>query len=547
MTMHKLLLAAILISICSLSTTAQEKHQHDHQHDHGEKLGKVNFPVSCADVQGQFNRAAALLHSFWYEEAEKAFSAITEREPRCAMAYWGIAMSNYHPIWAPPTPAELGRGRAAAEKAISIGGKSERENDYIAAIEAFYKDSDKLDHRTRALAYEKAMERLQLRHPKDHEAAIFYALSLLGTAVPTDKAYTNQKKAAEVLNKVMPDEPEHPGIAHYIIHSFDYPQLAHLALPAARMYAKIAPSSPHALHMPTHIFTRLGLWQESIQMNTASADSAKRHVAKTHPGAGSFDQLHAMDYLVYAYLQGAQDLAAKRVLDEMSLIDKIDVESFAAAYAFAAAPARYALEKRRWTDAAALKLHPAGFPWKKFPYAEAITYFARTMGAARSGDAGAAHRELEKLASIQKALADAREVYWATQVEIQRRAAAAWIAKAEGKNEEALKLMRSAADLEDSTEKHPVTPGAIIPARELLADMLTELNQHEQALGEFESSLRNSPNRFNAFYGMARAAKMLKDKQRLNSAYAKLIELCGHADVERPELKEAKESLSANK
>jgi len=547
MTMRKLLLVTMLIQLCSLSTLAQEKHQHDHQHDQDENLGKVTFQVSCANVQGQFNRAVALLHSFWYEESENAFSDIAMREPRCAMAYWGVAMSNYHPVWAPPTPAELGKGRAAIEKALSIGGNDEREKGYIAAIETFYKDADKLDHRSRSLAYEKAMERLQLRYPKDHEAAIFYALSLLGTALPTDKSYANQKKAAEILNKVMPDEPEHPGIAHYIIHSFDYPQLAQLALPAARMYAKLAPSSPHALHMPTHIFTRLGLWQESIQLNIASADAAKRHVARTHPGAGAFDQLHAMDYLVYAYLQGAQDLAAKRVLDEMSRVDKVDVESFAAAYAFAAVPARYVLEKRRWSEAAVLTLHPSSFPWKNFPYAEAIIHFARAIGMARSSDVAAAREELGKLASIQKALADAKEGYWAGQVEIQRRAAAAWLAKAEGKNEEALKLMHSAADLEDSTEKHPVTPGAVIPARELLADMLIELNQPEQALAEIEASLRNSPNRFNAIYGMARAAKMLGDKQRLNTAYAKLIELCGHADVERSELKEAKESLSTNK
>jgi hypothetical protein len=537
----------MLIPLCAFSASAQEKHQHDHQHDPGERLGKVSFPVSCAKVQDDFNRAVALLHSFWYAEAEKAFTDITKKEPQCAMAYWGIAMSNYHPIWAPPTPAELNRGRAAVEKAVSIGGKGEREKGYIAAIEAYYGDSDKLDHRTRSLAYEKAMERLHLANPNDHEAAIFYALALLGTALPTDKSYANQKKAADILNKIMPHEPEHPGIAHYVIHSFDYPQLAQLALPAARIYAKIAPSSPHALHMPTHIFTRLGLWQESIQLNTASADSAKRHVAKTHPGSGAFDQLHAMDYLVYAYLQGAQDRAAKRVLDEMSRIDKVDQEIFSAAYAFAAAPARYALERRRWKEAAALNLHPTNFPWQKFPYAEAIVYFARAIGAARGGDRAAARKDLDKLATIQKALADAREVYWASQVEIQRLSAAAWIAKAEGRSEEALKFMRSAASLEDSTEKHPVTPGAVIPARELLAEMLIEMNQYEQALGELETSLRSSPNRFNALYGMVRAAKSLGDKERLNTAYAKLIELCKQADGERPELSEAKQSLSANK
>jgi tetratricopeptide (TPR) repeat protein len=292
--------------------------------------------------------------------------------------------------------------------------------------------------------------------------------------------------------------------------------------------------------MPTHIFTRLGLWQESIQLNLASAEAAKRHVAKTHPGAGSFDQLHAVDYLVYAYLQGAQDEAAKRLLDEMSRINKLDVDNFAAAYAFAAAPARYALERRRWTEAATLGLHPSSFPWKRFPYAEAIMYFARAIGAARSGDVAAARKDVERLASIQNSLADARDSYWASQVEIQRRAAAAWLAKAEGKNEEALKLMHSAADLEDSTEKHPVTPGPVVPARELLAELLLELNQPQQSLNQLESSLKSSPNRFNTFYGMVRACKMLGDKQRLKTAYLKLVELCRGADVDRPELKEAK-------
>jgi tetratricopeptide (TPR) repeat protein len=539
-------LISILFAISSLPATAQDKHQHEHQHDHGEKLGNVSFPISCAKVQQQFNRAVALLHSFWYEEAEKAFVEITKTQPDCAMGYWGVAMSNYHPIWAPPTPAELARGRTAAEKAVAVGGKTEREKDYIAAIATFYRDSDKLDHRARSLAYEKAMETLHIRHSQDNEAAVFYSLALLGTALPTDKSYANQKKAADILNRVLPKEKDHPGIAHYIIHSFDYPQLAELALPAARVYSKIAPSSPHALHMPTHIFTRLGLWQESIEMNIASADAAKQHVAKTHPGAGSFDQLHAIDYLVYAYLQGAQDAAARRALDEMSRINKLDLENFAAAYAFAAAPARYALERRRWTEAASLNLHPSNFQWKNFPYAEAILYYARAIGAARSGQLEPARRDVEKLASIQKALSEARSDYWATQVEIQRLAAAAWLAKGEGKNDEALKLMRSAADLEDTTEKHPVTPGAVIPARELLADMLIELKKPEQAFGELERSLRNSPNRFNALYAMANAARALGDKEKLKTAYAKLIELCGQADVERPELKEAKSFLSAN-
>ncbi|HKQ76179.1 MAG TPA: hypothetical protein VJ810_20970, partial [Blastocatellia bacterium] len=307
-------LTTFVALLCASLIRAQEARQHQHHHEASENLGQVNFPVSCSPAaQKQFNRAAALLHSFWYEEAEKAFTEVTMTDPGCAMGYWGIAMSNYHPLWAPPNPAELKRGWAAAEKAKATGAKTDRERDYIAAIDVFYKDADKLAHRARAVAYEKGMEQVYQRHPQDREAAILYALSLLGTALPTDKSYANQKHAAEILNRVLPAEPQHPGVAHYIIHSFDYPQLAELALPAARSYSKIAASSPHALHMPSHIFTRLGLWQESIKSNIASATAAKNHVAKTHPGAASFDQLHAMDYLEYAYLQGAEDLKAKAV------------------------------------------------------------------------------------------------------------------------------------------------------------------------------------------------------------------------------------------
>ncbi|HEV2666388.1 MAG TPA: hypothetical protein VG324_15825, partial [Blastocatellia bacterium] len=410
-----------LSRLASVTVEAQETLQHQHHHDASENLGQVNLSTSCSpSAQKQFNRAAALLHSFWYEEAEKAFTEVTVIDPGCGMGYWGIAMSNYHPLWAAPNPVEIKRGLAAVEKAKAAGAKTDRERDYIVAIETFYKDSEKLDHRARAVAYEKAMEQVYRRYPQDREAAIFYALSLLGTAQPTDKSYANQKQAAEILNRVLPAEPQHPGVAHYIIHSFDYPELAQLALPAARSYAKIAPSSPHALHMPTHIFTRLGLWQESIQSNIASAAAAKNHVDKTHPGASSFDQLHAMDYLEYAYLQGAQDRKAKSVFDELSQISKLDLENIAAAYALAAVPARYTIERRRWAEAAKSALHPHAFPWSRFPYAEAIINFSRAIGAARSGDTSAARKDVEKLAAIQNALAQAKDAYWADQVEIQR-------------------------------------------------------------------------------------------------------------------------------
>ena len=543
MKLTKLLITLTLIGfLCASAVGAQEVR--NRQRDSSEKLGQVNFPVSCsAETRQPFNRAVALLHSFWYEEAEKAFSEVTETNPSCAMGYWGIAMSLYHPVWAPPTPAELRKGLAAVERAKSIGAKTEREKDDIAAIEAFYKDSDKLDHRMRSLAFEKGMEQVYRRYSEDREAAIFYALSLLGTALPTDKGYANQKKAAEILNEVLPKEPEHPGVAHYIIHSFDYPELAYLALPAARSYAKIASSSPHALHMPSHIFTRLGLWQESIQTNLASAAAAKNWVAKTHPGSASFDQLHAMDYLAYAYLQGAQDQKAKEVVDEISGITKVDQENFAAAYAFAAIAARYAVERHLWSEAAALKVHPIAFPWDRFPYAEAITYFSRAIGGARGGNLSAARKDIEKLGSLQKALAEAGNDYWAGQVEIQRQAAAAWLALAEGRREEALKLMHAAADLEGSTDKHPVTPGAISPARELLGEMLLELNQPEQALKEFEASQRVDPNRFRSLYGAARAAELAGDLGKAKTYYTKFVSLCQYADTERPELKHAKAFL----
>ena len=518
---------------------------HTHSHDAVEKLGHVNFVVSCSPAaQKRFNRAAALLHSFWYDEAEKAFAAIAMSEPKCGMAHWGVAMSLYHPVWAPASAAELEKGWAAVEKAKTAGVRSNREKEYIAAIETFYEDSGKVDHRTRALAYERAMEQVYLHYPKDHEAAIFYALALLGTASNSDKTYAKQKRAAEILNKVLPQEPNHPGVAHYLIHSFDYPQLAALALPAARSYAKIAPSSPHALHMPSHIFTRLGLWQESIQSNLASAEAARKHVALSHPGAASFDELHALDYLVYAYLQGAEDQKARQILDQAVLLSKVDASVLAASYAFTAIPARYSVERRRWSDAAKLELHPLDFPWEQFRYSEALIYFARALGAARSGDPAAARKDVDKLSAIQKALVESNLEYWAGQVEIQRRSAAAWLAHAEGHDQEALTLMRSAAELEASTAKHPVTPGPIIPARELLGDMLLELKQPEQALREFEASLGDSPNRFNGLYGAARAAELSGDKKKAGDYYGKMVTLTAHADSDRPELQKIREFVA---
>lgn len=545
MKISKLFLGAFLaLLFCQIPSRGQETHQH--KHEMGEKLGRVNFATSCNKAaQQQFNRAVALLHSFWYDEAEKGFSEVTKTDPKCGMGHWGVAMSLYHPLWAPPIPVELQRAAAAVQKLNAVGARTQRERDYLSAIETFYKDADKVDHRTRSVAYEKAMEQMFIRYPQDQEAAVFYALALLGTSLPSDKSYANQKKAAEILNKVLASQPEHPGVAHYIIHSFDYPPLASLALSAARSYAKIAPSSPHALHMPSHIFIRLGLWQESIESNIASAAAAKSHEAKTHPGSEAKDELHAMDYLAYAYLQTAQDGKAKEVNDLVYRINKIDSHIFQVAYALAAIPARYTLERRQWSEAATLKIHPADFPWQKFGYAEAIIHYARAIGAVRSGDTASASKDVERLTAIQNALAQANEKYWGTQVEIQRNTAAAWLAHAQGKPEEALKLMRAAADLEDTTEKHPVTPGAVMPARELLGEMLLELREPKLALKEFEAALVVSPNRFNGLYGAAKASELSGDREKAAMFYAKLTALGEKSDGKRPELQAARVFLAS--
>src|ERR1017187_3016127 len=502
------LISVVLIAVWA-TFVAPAIAQHEHEHPAGDpaKLGKVNFPVSCNQaVQPQFSSAVAMLHSFWYEKASDTFAAVTQKDPACGMAYWGIAMTYYHPIWEAPGPADLKAGAGAAEKAQSVGAKSQRERDYIAAIETFYKDSDKLDHRTRALAYEKAMEQLQARYPDDREAAIFYALPWLATAPPTDKTYVNQRKAGAILEPLFVEQPEHPGVAHYIIHAYDYPPLAPRALDAARRYAAIAPDSPHALHMPSHIFTRLGLWQESIASNLVSAASAQKNNA---PG----NELHAKDYLIYAYLQGAQDREAKKALDAPPPGRPDDPQYMNWLYAMGTSPARYAVERHRWDEAAALTVPPNTFPGGRWTWTEANLHFARALGASRTGKTEAARRDVEQLTSLRDTLTLGNDKYWADQLDIQRESATAWITLAEGKGEEALRQMRSAAEHEDKTDKYNVTPGVIVPARELLGEMLLELKQPAQAMTEFEATLRTAPNRFNALSGAARAAKLSGDKE----------------------------------
>ena len=529
--------ALLLAGVCAV-LAGPVVAQHEHPAGDPGRLGKVNFPVSCEPaVQSQFSSAVAMLHSFWFEKASETFAAVGEKDPTCGMAYWGIAMTHWHQIWEAPGPADLKAGKDALERADTAGAKTQRERDYIAAIETYYRDSDKLDHRTRARAYETAMDQLQARYPEDHEAAIFYALALLATAPPEDKTYVNQKKAGAILEPLFAEQPEHPGIAHYIIHAYDYPPLADRALDAARRYAKIAPDSPHALHMPSHIFTRLGLWQESIDSNLVSAASAAKNNA---PG----NELHAKDYLIYAYLQGDQDRAAKQALRSPPAGRPEDPQYMNWLYATGASPARYAVERHQWQEAAALQVPQHTFPHERYSWTEANLHFARALGASRLGDVEAARKDQQQLVSIRDVLVQENNKYWADQVGIQSEITVAWVTLAEGKPTEALQQMRAAADHEDRTDKHNVTPGVILPARELLGDMLLELKQPREALTEYETTLRTAPNRFNALSGAARAARLSGENQKAKTYYAKLLANCEHADGDRRELQEARNLLA---
>ena len=536
----------VLLILCAVLATAQEDHS---QHQHAVAgLGTVDFPASCnATAQKSISRGAALLHSFGYEEARLTFNDAAKADPTCAMAYWGVARTWYHPIWAPPSPDELKQGVAALDRALAIDAKTGRERDYINAFAVFYKDWQTVDHATRAKNYERALAAVCDRNPSDDEAAIFHALQLvaIGYLDPTDKTYTWQKKGSEILNKLLVRHPNHPGVAHYIIHSVDYPSLAELGLKAARAYATIAPDAPHALHMPSHIFTRLGLWDDSIASNIASTKSAIAQAQRLHGGGGSFDQLHAMDYLVYAYLQQAKDTSARKVLAEMEEIAKLDEDQFAAAYAFAASPARLALERHDWKPAAALQIKPAWFPWDRFRNVEALVHYARAIGAARGGDVAAARRSNDEIAAIRKAMPATRDYDWSGSIGAQWEAATALIAWAEGKKDEGFRLLRMAADHEDAVDKHPVTPGALLPVREMLADLLLENGAASEALREYEAVLKTAPRRLNATDGAAKAADKVGDKTKARAYAMQLREIANNAETSRPELQWARVYLDS--
>jgi len=515
-----------------------------HNETYGEQLGTVHFPVSCNEVASpHIERGLALLHHMTYEAARAAFVRAIEADPDCAMGYWGQAMTFIHPLWSdPPSEADFKRGQALVSEAKTRGQKTERDRAYIAAVEAYYAEGWNRDETANLASFEEGWEKVYRQFPNDLEAACFYALAHMATADPADKTYTKQKRAGALAEKVLAQVPDHPGAHHYTIHAYDYPALAKEALEVARSYGKIAPEVPHALHMPTHIFTRLGFWQESITMNKRSAAAALKHPVGD---AISLHYLHALDYLAYAYLQRAEDKKAKQVLDTLTALKGPFQVHTAASYTFPAVPARLALERQEWTDAASLEPRtPSNYPWDRFPAMEAITHFARALGAARSGNGKRAAQALENLAALRERTAET-SAYWAKQVEIQRLSAMAWLKYQEGEQEEALDIMRRAAELEASTEKHPVTPGEILPARELLADMLLDMGRYKEAQAEYEAALERSANRFNSLYGAGRAAELGGNKRKGAFYYKKLVEMTAN-DTERVRLQRVRTFLAEN-
>lgn len=503
------------------------------------QFGKVDFDNTCDEkVINDFNLGIELLHSFEYDEAEKVFAKMIDTEPGYAMDYWGVAMCNYHPLWTPPTESELKKGAISIEIAQSIGRKSKRETDYIHAISMFYKDWNKLDHHTRSIFFEKEMGKLFTDYPDDKEAAIFYALALDASADPADQAYKNQIKAGKILNDLYPKESNHPGIAHYIIHPYDYPGLASLALDVARKYAEIAPSSAHAQHMPSHIFTRLGLWDESISANLVSVSEANCYAESAGLKGHWDEELHGLDYLVYAYLQKGEDDSAKKLWDYLQTIHEVNTINFKTAYAFAAIPSRYLLENRNWKEAAGLQLYPKDFPWKKFQWQEAIVHFTHLMGSVHKRNLESATIELNKLNLIYDTLLLQKDQYKANQVKIQINTSLAWILFRKGKSDSASKFIYLAADMEDRTEKHPITPCEVIPARELLGDLLLEMNKPGEALTSYEEDLNRHPNRFNGLLGAGQTAQKTGNWEKAVNYYHQLLKKVDFRNSDRTILSE---------
>jgi tetratricopeptide (TPR) repeat protein len=529
------------------------------------KVGKVNFPTSCdGKVQAEFERGVALLHSFFYSEARSIFESVTRQDPKCAVGYWGIAMTYYHPLWAPPTPEDMEAGRKAVEQARQASAKSELEQVLIASIAAFYEVSDEAaaaggkdavvgqschglgSHPARAKAFAGVLEKAHAKMPADEEITAFYALALLGSATPGDPELKNQRQAAELLEKLWAVRKDHPGVVHYLIHAYDFPPLAEKGLPAAKLYASIAPRVPHALHMPSHIFIRLGMWQEAIESNIASADAAHAYAAQKTPGATSFEELHAWDYLAYAYLQTGQESKAQEIVKRAAGVKKtFPPDDMAAAYAMGAIPARFAIERHAWKEAAALTVPEMEF-WAKFPFAEAHIEYARGLGRAHTGDIEGARKSLARLAELRDATKDAKFAYFKNHLELQHQAVAAWVAHAEGKKALAVKLMTKAAAMEDKLGKHPVSPGPVYPIREQLGELLVDMGRPVDALAAFQASLKISPHRFFGLYGAAHAAQLCKKEDKAREYYSNLVSMCngGNEEGHGAELAEAKSFLA---
>jgi len=535
----RLIAAILLVVLVASPTLAQE-----HQHGAGEKLGAVHFATSCnGAAQNDINLAVALLHSFQFSRAIEDFKAALGKDATCAISYWGIALSDWGNPFAPGIIDKglLQLGSESTERGEKLDAKTQRERDYVAAVGELYRNFKSTPQQARLRAYRNAMADVAAKYPQDHEAQIFYALALAVTADPGDKTYTDQLKAGAILEKLSEEEPTHPGLAHYIIHAYDVPALAGRALIAARRYSEIAPDAPHALHMPSHTFTRLGDWQASIDSNVAAAAAARRQ-------GQTAEELHASDYETYAYLQTGQDEAAGRIVKSLpEMASRFDPKAVligagppaAGYFALAAIPARYALERRDWQRAEQLALQETSFP-----FTDAITWFARGLGAARLGHVAAANEASTALKMIQERLSRANETYWARQVEIQALAVAAWSALAAGAKEEALRQMKSAVEMEDRTEKSVITPGPLSPARELMGEMLLVMNEPTKALEEFEATLKKEPRRFNSLYGAARAAQLSGSRDASQWYFRELLLVCAHSDKPgRAELKEAEQSI----
>lgn len=505
-----------------------------------ERYGIVHFPVSCTpEAQAQFDRSMTMLHSFFFPETIKAFTRVIDIDPACAMAYWGIAISQRpNPLVGPWDQETLQRGVDAIAKGKALA-KSDREIAWLDSMEWFFKDYSTVDQPTRAKRYEQAMAQVVAQYPDDDEAAVFYALALNETASLADKTYAQQLKAAAILERLDAKHPDHPGIAHYLIHSYDYRPLAERGIPAANKYASIAPSAPHALHMPSHIYTTLGMWQPSIDANLRTVASAQAYAAKNHPGATRPDVLHAYDFMTYAYLQLGQDAQARQLVDDLTGITKVTRASIVVDAAFAAIPARYALERAAWGEAAALAPYASAYP-----YARAIGHFARALGAARTGKPEQARTDIEQLRVLREEDLTHHQDYWAGQTDILIQASSAWLALADGKPDEAQALMRRAAALEDGAEKHVAMENRLYPMHELLGYLLLELGQSQAALAEFETALAQTPNRLRGYYGAARAAILARDAASARSYYTKLVDLGPDSKSSRPEFVEARAYLS---